>query len=146
MDGDSLFEVDMSEFVWPVRVYYEDTDAGGLVYYANYLKFLERARTEWLRRLGFEQDRLMQEYGIIFAVRQVELGYHRPARFNELLEVSASIARRGKASLTFYQEVRRQRDHSLLCSGQIKIACLDRDAMRPTPIPDLLLQEIMHVE
>ncbi|MGD8587935.1 MAG: tol-pal system-associated acyl-CoA thioesterase [Chromatiales bacterium] len=136
----------MSEFVWPVRVYYEDTDTAGVVYYANYLKFLERARTEWLRRLGFEQDRLMQEYGIVFAVRQVELGYHRPAHFNEMLEVSARIAHRGKASLTFHQEVRRQQDHTLLCSGQIKIACLKRDEMRPTPIPSHLLQEIMHVE
>jgi len=136
----------MSEFVWPVRVYYEDTDAGGVVYYANYLKFMERARTEWLRELGFEQDRLLEEYGIIFAVRQVELGYHRPARFNELLEVGAKIARRGKASLTFYQEVRRRQDRTLLCSGQIKIACVDRDGMRPAPIPSVLLQEIMHVE
>jgi acyl-CoA thioester hydrolase len=136
----------MSEFVWPVRVYYEDTDAGGVVYYANYLKFLERARTEWLRVLGFEQDRLMQEYGIIFAVRQVELGYHRPALFNELLEVSAKIAHRGRASLTFYQEVRRQEDQTLLCSGQIKIACIAGRTMRPTPIPSPVLEEIMHVE
>ena len=136
----------MNEFVWPVRVYYEDTDAGGVVYYANYLKFLERARTEWLRRLGFEQDRLLQEYGIIFAVREVELGYHRPARFNELLDVSARIAHRGKVSLTFAQQVRRQQDQTLLCSGQVKIACVDRQAMRPAPIPNPLLQEIMHVE
>jgi acyl-CoA thioester hydrolase len=88
----------------------------------------------------------MQEYGIVFAVRQVELGYHRPAHFNEMLEVSARIAHRGKASLTFHQEVRRQQDHTLLCSGQIKIACLKRDEMRPTPIPSHLLQEILHVE
>ncbi|PVV17720.1 MAG: 4-hydroxybenzoyl-CoA thioesterase, partial [gamma proteobacterium symbiont of Ctena orbiculata] len=66
-------------FVWPVRVYYEDTDAGGVVYYANYLKFMERARTEWLRSLGFEQDQLLQRDGIIFAVREVEVGYHHPA-------------------------------------------------------------------
>jgi acyl-CoA thioester hydrolase len=136
----------MSEFVWPVRVYYEDTDAGGVVYYANYLKFLERARTEWLRRLGFEQDRLLEEYGIIFIVRQVELGYHRPAHFNDLLEVSAKIAQRGKVSLTFQQEVRRQQDHTLLCSGQVKLACVALDGMRPAPIPSRLLQEILHVE
>lgn len=136
----------MNEFIWPIRVYYEDTDSGGVVYYANYLKFMERARTEWLRMLGFEQDRLLQEYGIIFAVRQVEVGYHRPARFNELLEVSAKLARPGKASLTFHQEVRRKQDNTLLCSGQIKIACVEQGAMRPTQIPKKLLQEIVDVE
>jgi acyl-CoA thioester hydrolase len=132
----------VKEFIWPVRVYYEDTDSGGVVYYANYLKFMERARTEWLRSLGFEQDRLLQEYGIIFAVRQVEVGYHRPARFNELLQVAARIAVRGRASLTFHQEVRRAEDKTLLCSGQIKIACVDLASMRPAPIPQNILEEI----
>jgi acyl-CoA thioester hydrolase len=136
----------VKEFVWPVRVYYEDTDAAGVVYYANYLKFMERARTEWLRQLGFEQDRLLADYGIIFAVSGIELGYHRPARFNDLLAVSAKIAHRGKASLSFYQEVKRQQDNSRLCTGQVKIACVAQEAMRPTPIPNALLQEIMHVE
>ena len=136
----------MNEFVWLVRVYYEDTDYGGVVYYANYLKFMERARTEWLRHLGFEQDDLLQEYGIIFAVRQVELGYHRPARFNELLEVGAQIVHRGKASLTFNQEIRRQQDKTLLCSGRIKLACVERETMRPTQMPRKLLQEIRDVE
>ncbi len=118
----------------------------GVVYYANYLKFMERARTEWLRKLGFEQDRLLQEYGIIFAVRQVELGYHRPAHFNELLEVSANTDPPGKASLTFHQEIRKKQDDILLCSGQIKIACVERDGMRPIRIPKKLLQEILDVE
>ncbi len=136
----------MNEFVWPVRVYYEDTDAGGVVYYANYLKFMERARTEWLRSLGYEQDEMRQQYGTIFAVRHAEVGYHRPARFNEVLEVSARIARKGKASLTFYQEVRRGDDKTLLCSGHIKIASLTAETLRPTPIPKKLLEEIVDVE
>ena len=81
----------MTTFVWPARVYYEDTDAGGVVYYANYLKFLERARTEWLRALGFDQRDLMREAGILFAVRRVEIDYLLPARFDDELEVEAAI-------------------------------------------------------
>lgn len=135
-----------NRFVWPVRVYYEDTDSGGVVYYANYLKFMERARTEWLRSLGFEQDHLLRQEGIIFAVRSVEVGYHQPARFNDALEVSASLAAKGRASLTFHQEVRRADDAGLLCSGEIKIACVNMNSMRPTPIPKALLREIPDVD
>ena len=94
-----------TEFRWPVRVYYEDTDNGGVVYYANYLKFMERARTEWLRSLGLEQDQLIREQGIIFAVTSVQVDYLKPALFNQLLSVSAEIIETGKASLTFKQEV-----------------------------------------
>ncbi|MES9947380.1 MAG: tol-pal system-associated acyl-CoA thioesterase [Candidatus Thiodiazotropha sp.] len=133
-------------FVWPIRVYYEDTDAGGVVYYTNYLKFMERARTEWLRSLGFEQDLLLQQDGIIFAVRQVELGYHAPARFNDNLEVIARLSQKGRASLTFFQEVVRPSDSQLLCRGTIKIACVNMETMRPTPIPKKLLMEIPDVD
>ncbi len=135
-----------NRFVWPVRVYYEDTDSGGVVYYANYLKFMERARTEWLRSVGFEQDQLLAEEGIIFAVRSVELGYHHPARFNDALEVTASLAAKGRASLTFRQEVRRVDDERVLCSGTIKIACVNLNNMRPTPIPEALLLEFPDVD
>ena len=78
-------------FVWPVRVYYEDTDSGGVVYYANYLKFMERARTEWLRARGFEQDVLLGEHRLMFAVRSLSVDYHRPARFNDLLAVLSRL-------------------------------------------------------
>ncbi|MCU7915168.1 MAG: tol-pal system-associated acyl-CoA thioesterase [Candidatus Thiodiazotropha sp. (ex Gloverina cf. vestifex)] len=135
-----------NQFVWPVRVYYEDTDSGGVVYYANYLKFMERARTEWLRSIGYEQDQLLAQDGIIFAVRSIEVGYHQPARFNDALEVSASLSGKGRASLTFQQEVRRPADSQLLCSGEIKIACVDMKRMRPTPIPTGLLLEIPDVD
>ncbi len=108
---------EIMEFLWPVRVYYEDTDSGGVVYYANYLKFMERARTEWLRSLGFEQDQLLEKEGVLFAVRRVEVDYRRPARFNDALTVSASIKSRGKASLTFQQEIRSEDDDRLLCAG-----------------------------
>lgn len=135
-----------NRFIWPVRVYYEDTDSGGVVYYANYLKFMERARTEWLRSLGFEQDQLLAREGIIFAVRAVNVGYHQPARFNDALEVSASLASKGHASLTFHQEVRRAEDGCLLCSGEFKIACVDMKSMRATALPKALLLEIPDVD
>ena len=129
----------MSEFIWPVRVYYEDTDSGGVVYYANYLKFMERARTELLRECGFEQDQLIEAEGVIFAVRHVEADYLRPARFNDALVVSASIASHGKVSMTFAQEVRLTESGQVLCRGEIKVACLDMVRFRPHPIPEKLI-------
>jgi acyl-CoA thioester hydrolase len=133
-------------FQWQVRVYYEDTDSGGVVYYANYLRFMERARTEWLRALGFEQDRLIREEGILFAVRSVNIEYLRPARFNDLLSVSLEVAQRGRASLTFSQGVARcTEEQAPLCSAQVKIACLDAESLRPHSIPDYILKEIPDV-
>jgi len=132
----------MTEFIWPVRVYYEDTDSGGVVYYANYLKFMERARTEWLRALGFEQDDLLNELGILFAVRRAEIDYLRPARFNDALHVTASIKNKGKASLLFQHEIRAAGDGQLLCRGQIRVACLDAAGFRPTSIPEQILTVI----
>ena len=155
-------------FVWPVRVYYEDTDSGGVVYYANYLKFMERARSEWLRVLGVEQDELLRRERIIFAVRAVQVDYLRSARFNDVLWVTAEIAEQGRASLSFSQRVIRpeagqgmeasrhmaaediaaslQDRDKLLCTGQVRIACLDADSMRPRAIPSHLLAEISRVD
>jgi len=133
-------------FQWQVRVYYEDTDSGGVVYYANYLRFMERARTEWMRALGFEQDRLVREEGIVFAVRSANLEYLQPARFNDQLSVSLDVVQKGRASLTFDQVVTRSADaQQPLCSGRIKIACLDAASFRPQPIPDYILKEIADV-
>lgn len=133
-------------FQWQVRVYYEDTDSGGVVYYANYLRFMERARTEWMRALGFEQDRLIGEEGILFAVRSANIEFLRPARFNDLLGVSLDVVQRGRASLTFDQTVARCTDEQTpLCRGQIKIACLEAASFRPHPIPDYILKEIPDV-
>jgi acyl-CoA thioester hydrolase len=132
----------MKEFIWPVRVYYEDTDSGGVVYYANYLKFMERARTEWLRSLGFEQDALLEQQGVLFAVRRVEVDYRQPARFNDALQVSVAIKTRGRASLTFQQDITSVPDGRLLCRGQVKVACLDAAGFRPTPLPDALMTVI----
>ena len=130
----------MHEFRWPVRVYYEDTDSGGVVYYANYLKFMERARTEWLRSLGFEQDRLVREAGIIFAVTEAELKFRRPARFNDALTVTAQVIERRRVSLRFAQAV--YRDDELLCEGRVQIASLDSAQFSPRPIPAALIREI----
>ena len=125
----------MSEFTWPVRVYYEDTDSGGVVYYANYLKFMERARTELLRKHGFEQDQLIEEEGVIFAVRHIDADYLRPARFNDALDVTAVVATMSRVSMIFSQEVRLAGTDQLLCRGKVKIACLDAASFRPSPIP-----------
>lgn len=123
----------MSLFELPVRVYYEDTDAGGVVYYANYLRFLERARTDWLRALGFEQQRLMDERGILFAVRKVEIDYVAPARLDDALVVDAAIARQSRVSLVFHQHVRR--DGQVLADARVQVVCLDARTFRPAAIP-----------
>lgn len=123
-----------------MRVYYEDTDAGGVVYYANYLRFLERARTEWLRALGFEQDDLRARLGILFAVRRVSADYLRPARFNDRLEVTVETARVGPASIEFSQEVRR--GDETLCTASVRIACLDAAQFGPRPMPPEIAERI----
>ena len=136
----------MADFQWQVRVYYEDTDSGGVVYYANYLRFMERARTEWIRALGFEQDRMTRDDGILFAVRSASLEYLRPARFNDLLNVSVRLVERRRASLVFEQQVSRLDDDSgPLCTGTIRIACLTAESLAPCPIPTYLLEEIPDV-
>jgi len=130
----------INKFIWPVRVYYEDTDAGGLVYHSNYLKFFERARTEMLRAMGHEQDELIANEGVIFAVRSVQIDYLSPARFNEQLQVSAEVSLIKKASLTFEQIITRGDD--VLCKAIIRIACLDAQGMRPKAIPEKLLEQL----
>jgi acyl-CoA thioester hydrolase len=129
----------MKKFIWPVRVYYEDTDAGGLVYHANYLKFFERARTEMLRDMGCEQDQLMAE-GIIFVIRSVQIDYLIPARFNEQLQVSADLSVAKKASFDFEQEI--IRGDEVLCRGIIRVACLDAQTLRPKAIPEKLQEQL----
>ena len=133
-------------FKWPVRVYYEDTDSGGVVYYANYLSFMERARTEYLRYFGFEQDQLIEKENTIFAVRSVQADYMRPARFNDQLIVTAKIIEQKKASMLFEQKIYRENDpEQILCQGQVRIACLRADSFKPTSIPKAITQSIMEV-
>jgi acyl-CoA thioester hydrolase len=128
-----------------VRVYYEDTDAGGVVYHANYLKFMERARSEWLRAIGYEQDALIREQGLVFAVRSITLSYRKPARFNDLLHVTVSIARLGKASLVFSQAIAHAKsdgEKELLTTGSVKLASLDADTFKPKPISRQFIQDL----
>ncbi|NOR70496.1 MAG: tol-pal system-associated acyl-CoA thioesterase [Methylomarinum sp.] len=132
----------MTIFHWPVRVYYEDTDAGGVVFYANYLKFFERARTEMLRDMGFEQDQLRAEQNLLFVVRSVQIDYLKPALFNESIKVSAEVTLAKKVSLNFNQVITRGDD--VLCKGDVRIACLDAETMKPKTIPDSLLQQLKH--
>ncbi len=129
------------EFYWPLRVYYEDTDTAGIVYYANYLKFMERARTEWLRCLSFNQEQLRLEHGIVFAVTRLCIHYRRPARLDDQLSVSVQLQRIAAASFNLDQHIQRA-DGERLCAAQVRIACLDVAEMKPRKIPVFLLTEL----
>ncbi|MFO7305080.1 MAG: tol-pal system-associated acyl-CoA thioesterase [Gammaproteobacteria bacterium] len=132
----------MSLFSLPVRIYWEDTDAGGIVYYANYFKFMERARTEWLRARGIEQEPLRKEHNRMFVVVDVEARFRRPARYGDLVHVTCEVAEAARASLTFKQEIFRGGvGDELLLSGRVRVACLDAESYRPRPLPAGLLQE-----
>jgi acyl-CoA thioester hydrolase len=122
-----------SDYNLNIRVYYEDTDAGGIVYHANYLKFFERARTEWFRELGIDQDKLLQQ-NIAFLIRHVEVDYHLPARFNALLTVNCKISKLRKASLNFQQTITNG-DGQLICTGDYIVACVDLDRMKAVQFP-----------
>lgn len=122
-----------SEFTWEVRVYYEDTDAGGIVYYANYLKFFERARTEWLRSLGVNQDLLLREHDAMFVVKNVSADYHAPARLDDVIKLTLRIDKLGRASIQFLQEA--WCGDRLLNTAHVKVGCVD-SALRPRAVPD----------
>lgn len=127
-------------FLWPVRVYYEDTDAGGVVYHTNYIKFMERARTEWLRNIGVEQDELREKYAVIFAVRSVNVDYIYPAKFNDELIVSSTVTKKGKASITIEQEITKAQQ--IICKGVVKVATLDDTSLKPKAMPDVIFEII----
>lgn len=127
----------VQSFAHRCRVYYEDTDAGGIVYYVNYLKFMERARTECLRDLGFAQSTLAGE-GLLFVVHSAQARYHAPARLDDELLVSAQVIELNRASLRFRQQVRRAVDDVLLCEGQFLVACVRADNLKPRAIPQAL--------
>ncbi|MES2300053.1 MAG: tol-pal system-associated acyl-CoA thioesterase [Pseudomonadota bacterium] len=122
-----------SVFHWTVRVYYEDTDAGGIVFYANYLKFFERARTEWLRAAQVGQHDLLQEHGAIFVVRRTSVDYHAPARLDDELRLTLQIEKLGSASVQFLQQA--WRGDTLLTSAAVKVGCVDAASLRPRALP-----------
>lgn len=121
-------------------MYWEDTDAGGVVFYANYLKFFERARTEWLRARGFGQESLRVEHGLMFVVSETQVSYRSPARLDDLLEVTVHLSEVRSASLLIRQQA--LRDSHLLADGHIRLACVDATLLRPRPIPKFLLDVI----
>lgn len=130
-------------FTLPVRVYWEDTDGGGIVYYANYLKFMERARTELLRSFGIHQGRLAEEQGLMFAIVSVKLDFRLPARLDDLLMVTCEVATEGRASFIFDQSIWRERvGGELLTTGHARAVCLDAKSLRPRRLPEELVQGI----
>ena len=135
-----------SVFEHPIRVYWEDTDAGGIVFYANYLKFFERARTEWLRALGVGQHALREESGGMFVVSETTVKYHRPAKLDDQLCVTATLAEGGRASLVIAQQAwlthpKAQAD-TLLCEGTIRIGWVDAATLKPARIPSSVLERL----
>jgi len=131
---------DPAVFRWHVRVYFEDTDAAGIVYYANYLKFFERCRTEWLRSLGIVQRELAQRERLQFVVADLAMQYHRPARLDDALQVDARIVERARSYLVFAQQARRGAE--LLASGRVKVACVDAGRLTPVRLPSQLLDRL----
>ncbi|MGN8258231.1 tol-pal system-associated acyl-CoA thioesterase [Pseudomonas sp. SMSB3] len=127
----------LEPFAHRCRVYYEDTDAGGVVYYVNYLKFMERARTERLRHLGFSQSQLAED-NLLFVVHSSEARYHAPARLDDALRVTAHVIELNRASLRFVQQVWREQDDTLLCEGQFLVAAVRADTFKPRAIPPQL--------
>jgi acyl-CoA thioester hydrolase len=130
-----------AEFHWPVRIYWEDTDAGGVVYHASYLRFLERARSEYLRHLGIEQERLRKD-NVVFVVRDIAIGFQKPARLDDQLSVSVALIERRPASLVFQQHIVRDTDTQVLVQARVRAACVEAASFRPRPIPDGLFTEI----
>lgn len=123
----------MMRFDWPVRVYHEDTDGGGVVYHANYLKFMERARSEWLRSLGVEQTGLKSDFGVIFVVRAITLQYRRAAEFNDALDVVTVLDKIGRSLLVFEQKIYRQQE--ILTEAEVEVVCVNATDFKPVSIP-----------
>ena len=154
--------MEKNAFCWPVRVYYEDTDHGGVVYYANYLRFMERCRTEMLRAKGLEQDQLINDLDLLFAVRRAEVDYLAAAKFNDKLLVSAQIQQSSKVKINFKQSIFRcendslpltgefidlnklENEHTLLCKAEISIVALSASQLRPKRISSDLYERLKH--
>jgi acyl-CoA thioester hydrolase len=136
----------VSVFSWAARVYWEDTDGGGIVYYANYLRFLERARTEWLRSLGYSQQALAQEPGIVFAVANLTIEYRRPARLDDELSITCEPKGERAAAMRFVQRIYRRgsnADEMLLVEANVRVVCVDARTLRPKRLPDFLIDALL---
>ena len=136
----------MNKFLWPIRVYYEDTDSGGVVYHSTYLNFMERARTEWLRDMGFEQDELISRQNVLFAVRSIAVDYRLPARFNDSLLVSVEAVEINRASMVLEQSIIKAGHTLALCTGTVTIASLNVSSFKPCALPVDLREKIIRGE
>ena len=132
--------IQQSNFRWAMRVYYEDTDSGGVVYYANYLKFFERARTEWLRSAGIGQQNMVEQEQAMFVVKSTSMEYHLPARLDDELLITVGVEKMGRASMVFFQEA--WRGAQCLSSGRIKVGCVHATGFRPQAIPASVMRAI----
>jgi acyl-CoA thioester hydrolase len=136
------------DFIFPIRVYWEDTDAGSIVYYANYLKFFERARSEWLRQLGVEQGTLLADEGCMFVVSEIQTKFHSPARIDDLLQVTVRVQKLGHASIQLHQSAYIPSQNAsttaatLVCEGSVRLACVQQSSMRPAAIPKSIVSLI----
>jgi acyl-CoA thioester hydrolase len=130
-------------FNWPVRVYYEDTDAGGVVYHSNYLNFMERARTEWLRDLGFEHNYLREQFKLVFVVHSVQITFKSPAKLNDLLTISSEIVKIGRGSFEFSQKI--TVNQQTLVEAQVKLACVDTLTFKPVGIPEQIREKMEQI-
>jgi|SRR5690625_469996 len=124
-----LKDTDTTAHILPIRVYYEDTDAGGIVYYANYMKYFERARTEWLRNLGISQKKLAHQENTIFVVKKSEIDYLKPAKLDDLIKIQSKIIHLGAASLVFLQKA--ELNETILCQSNTVVVCVNSKTMRP---------------
>ena len=129
-------------YSWPIRVYFQDTDAGGVVYHASYVNFMERARTEWLRSHGYSNADLLREFGVMFVVRSLKLDYLKPALLDDMLEVTAAVSDIGRSRLTLLQTVSREAE--LLTTGEIHLVCVSKEAFRPVAVPEALRLRMLH--
>jgi acyl-CoA thioester hydrolase len=130
----------MQPFSWPIRVYYEDTDAGGVVFYANYLAYMERARTEWLRALGFEQPEMAAQDGVLFVVSEVNIKYLKPSRFNDSLQVTVEAVNVGGSRIRFLQKVLRGDEE--IARAEVAVVCVSTGSLRPARMPDVMRMKI----
>jgi acyl-CoA thioester hydrolase len=133
----------MRDFRWLIRVYFEDTDTGGVVYYANYLKYLERARTEWLRALGVDQGRLMTETGLGFAVRSIAAEYLKPARLDDELQVVTRVVSHGRVQVMFEQRI--ERGSEILVTARVRVACINLERGKAAPMPQEIYEQFDHL-
>ncbi len=140
--GDDYSGTESSGFRWPIRIYYEDTDSGGVVYHSNYLKFMEQARTEWLRSLSIEQDELIQQTGVLFAVQKLSIDYKSAARFNDALLVVTKLTKVSGASMELNQVITNDRESVIICVADIKIVSLQAMSFKPCALPKIVKNKI----